>query len=142
MTNTDLLRWLMHNTHEYLGTVTINAGIIHNLISRINTLEELRNSDRDRLNDLRTQVGKEKSATTSDGCQYFFKIANQYCTARGPHDTHTTEPQAKTAIGQWRVGSKVGRTIYLDNKLVGLVDTIELATQIVNTMNGANHLWK
>lgn len=37
----------------------------------------------------------------------------------------------------WRVGRKVGRTLYLDDKLVGVVDTPELAVQIVEVMNRA-----
>jgi hypothetical protein len=36
---------------------------------------------------------------------------------------------------RWRVGRKLGRTLYLNNKLVGLVDTPELAMAIVAAMN-------
>lgn len=37
----------------------------------------------------------------------------------------------------WRVGRKVGRTLYVDDKLVGMVDTPEIAAQIAAAMN--NH---
>jgi hypothetical protein len=33
------------------------------------------------------------------------------------------------------VGTKLGRTIYLDDKVVGIVDTVELAVEIVAAMN-------
>jgi len=36
----------------------------------------------------------------------------------------------------WRVGRKVGRTIYLDGKLVGVMDTPELARQVVAALRG------
>lgn len=35
----------------------------------------------------------------------------------------------------WRVGRKLGRTIYKDDAIVGLVDTPELAAEIVARMN-------
>ncbi len=36
---------------------------------------------------------------------------------------------------RWRVGGKLGRTLYRDGQLVGLVDTREIAAEIVETMN-------
>jgi hypothetical protein len=36
----------------------------------------------------------------------------------------------------WRVGRKLGRTLYRDEVLVGIVDTPEIAAEIVATMNG------
>lgn len=38
---------------------------------------------------------------------------------------------------RWRVGRKLGRTIYRDWVCVGMVDTPELAAEIVAAMNGA-----
>ena len=38
-------------------------------------------------------------------------------------------------MATWRVGRKLGRTIYKDDVCVGMVDTSELATEIVNRMN-------
>jgi hypothetical protein len=35
----------------------------------------------------------------------------------------------------WRVGRKLGRTLYRDEVLVGMVDTPEIATAIVDAMN-------
>lgn len=35
----------------------------------------------------------------------------------------------------WRRGTKVGRTIYLDGKLVGLMDTPELAKRVIEALN-------
>lgn len=35
----------------------------------------------------------------------------------------------------WRCGRKVGRTLYKDGQLVGLLDTREMAAQVVATMN-------
>lgn len=43
-------------------------------------------------------------------------------------------------MGEWRAGRSVGRTLYLDDKLVGLVDTAELAAEIVETMNRVGQL--
>lgn len=40
------------------------------------------------------------------------------------------------AMATWRVGRKLGRTLYKDDACVGMVDTPELATLIVETMNG------
>jgi hypothetical protein len=37
---------------------------------------------------------------------------------------------------RWRVGRKLGRTLYLDGKIVGMMDTRELAAWIVKVMNG------
>jgi hypothetical protein len=36
---------------------------------------------------------------------------------------------------RWRVGRKLGRTLYLDGQCVGMVDTPTLATSIVVAMN-------
>lgn len=36
---------------------------------------------------------------------------------------------------RWRQGAKVGRTLYRDGVLVGLVDSPELAAEIVAAMN-------
>ncbi len=36
----------------------------------------------------------------------------------------------------WRVGRKVGRTVYVDDVLVGIMDTPELAAEVVAAMNG------
>jgi hypothetical protein len=38
----------------------------------------------------------------------------------------------------WRVGTKLGRTLYVDDKLVGMLDTPELAETVVRTIN----LWR
>jgi hypothetical protein len=35
----------------------------------------------------------------------------------------------------WRVGRRLGRTLYLDDECVGMVDTPEIAARIVETMN-------
>lgn len=37
----------------------------------------------------------------------------------------------------WRVGTKLGRTLYENDRVVGMVDTPEIAARIVNTMNAA-----
>jgi hypothetical protein len=37
----------------------------------------------------------------------------------------------------WRVGTKLGRTLYRDEVFVGVVDTPEIAAEIVAAMNGA-----
>lgn len=41
---------------------------------------------------------------------------------------------------RWRVGGKLKRTLYRDEQLVGLVDTPELAAEIVETMNRVGRL--
>jgi hypothetical protein len=38
---------------------------------------------------------------------------------------------------RWRVGQKLGRTLYKNNHCVGMVDSPELAAEIVACMNGA-----
>lgn len=48
----------------------------------------------------------------------------------------TVEKPAKDPSGQWRTGAKVGRTLYLDDKLVGMLDTAELAQEVARMMNG------
>jgi hypothetical protein len=37
-------------------------------------------------------------------------------------------------MATWRVGRKLGRTLYKDDQCVGMVDTLELAAEIVGTM--------
>jgi hypothetical protein len=48
-------------------------------------------------------------------------------------------------VSLWRVGRSLGRTLYRDEALVGMVDTPELAREIVDAMNGAlslgSELW-
>jgi hypothetical protein len=41
----------------------------------------------------------------------------------------------------WRVGQKLGRTLYRDDKLVGMVDDAETSAAIVARMNGAPVAW-
>ncbi len=36
----------------------------------------------------------------------------------------------------WRVGTKLGRTLYRNNICIGMVDTAEIAQEIVDAMNG------
>jgi hypothetical protein len=36
---------------------------------------------------------------------------------------------------RWRVGRSVGRTIYIGDELIGLMDTPELAQQVVEAVN-------
>lgn len=38
---------------------------------------------------------------------------------------------------RWRVGRTVGRTIYVGDRLIGLMDTPELAQQVVEAVNAA-----
>ena len=38
---------------------------------------------------------------------------------------------------RWRVGRTLGRTLYRDGRCVGMVDTPELAAEIVAALNGA-----
>lgn len=40
--------------------------------------------------------------------------------------------------GTWRTGRKLGRTIYIGDTLVGMVDTVEIAAEIVEAMNRPN----
>jgi hypothetical protein len=39
---------------------------------------------------------------------------------------------------KWRVGRKLGRTLYRGDQVVGMVDTPELAADIVAAMNGSD----
>lgn len=36
----------------------------------------------------------------------------------------------------WRQGRKVGRTLYLNGTLIGMVDSTEIAAEVVAAMNG------
>lgn len=45
------------------------------------------------------------------------------------------QPGAATPAGRWRVGHTLGRTIYLDGQVVGLVDTPQYARAIVDALN-------
>jgi hypothetical protein len=38
-------------------------------------------------------------------------------------------------LPRWRVGRKLGRTLYLNDQCVGMVDTPEMAADIVAAMN-------
>lgn len=40
-------------------------------------------------------------------------------------------------MSTWRVGRKVGRTIYDGDALIGVMDTAELAEKVVRAVNGA-----
>lgn len=48
---------------------------------------------------------------------------------------HKEDPVMSATPGTWRVGRRLGRTIYRDDQLVGLLDTVELAEQVVAAMN-------
>lgn len=50
-------------------------------------------------------------------------------------DTSSETLQQELKARHWRVGSKVGRTLYLNDKLVGMMDTPELATLAVEALN-------
>jgi hypothetical protein len=41
-------------------------------------------------------------------------------------------------MAEWRVGGKLKRTLYRDDQLVGLVDTGEIAAEIVEALNAQN----
>lgn len=47
------------------------------------------------------------------------------------------EPAPTSAEPTWRVGRKLGRTLYRDGECVGMVDTAPMAEAIVEAMNGA-----
>lgn len=47
-----------------------------------------------------------------------------------------------TKPGRWRVGRKLGRTLYIGDRCIGIVDTPELAAEIVEGVNANNpRLW-
>lgn len=43
-------------------------------------------------------------------------------------------------MAEWRAGRTVGRTIYRDDVLVGLMDTPELAAEVVAALNGPTRM--
>jgi hypothetical protein len=47
----------------------------------------------------------------------------------------TVRAKENEAMATWRVGRKLGRTLYKDDQCVGMVDTPELAAEIVRAMN-------
>jgi hypothetical protein len=57
-------------------------------------------------------------------------------TAKEIHMDDASTP-ATPESGRWRVGRHLGRTLYIDDQVVGMVDTVELAAAIVDAMNGA-----
>lgn len=99
MTNEELVRWVRDRIDMYLGTVSIDATIVIGLIEQIDTLRELKKLYEVKIEELERQglVHKDKSTLTIDdprrSCQYYFKDAHQYCTMKGPHNEHTTQPQ-------------------------------------------------
>lgn len=44
------------------------------------------------------------------------------------------------AVSEWRVGTKVGRTLYRDDVLVGLMDSPELAAEVVAALRAVDRL--
>lgn len=46
-------------------------------------------------------------------------------------------PPEVTEAPAWRVGRKVGRTVYIGDELVGVMDSPELASQVVSAVNAA-----
>jgi len=48
--------------------------------------------------------------------------------------TELKQPYMVDVTGDWRVGSKVGRTVYIDDQLVGVMDTPELAAFVVRAV--------
>ena len=48
-------------------------------------------------------------------------------------DEDATEERAES--GRWRTGTKLGRTLYLDDVCIGMVDSPRLADRIVERMN-------
>lgn len=42
---------------------------------------------------------------------------------------------ADSYVSRWRVGRTIGRTLYIGDKCIGMVDTPELAAAIVEAMN-------
>lgn len=55
--------------------------------------------------------------------------------------TPFTAPEpVDTANSRWRVGTKLGRTLYIGDQVIGMVDTPELAAQIVDAVNRVNEL--
>lgn len=50
-----------------------------------------------------------------------------------------TTPKPNPGEFPWRVGTKVGRTIYdVNDVLIGVMDTPELATRVVEAVNGTD----
>lgn len=49
----------------------------------------------------------------------------------------TAPPNLTRALDRWRVGRKLGRTVYCCDTLVGMMDAPELAQEIVDVMNHA-----
>lgn len=60
-----------------------------------------------------------------------------YCLSCGA--VHSATPAAEPVEREgWRTGRKVGRTLYLDGSLVGLMDTPELAAKVVGALNAVS----
>lgn len=62
----------------------------------------------------------------------------QMLTAKWPAEVRERVQAARDAGDwrpPWRVGRKLGRTLYLNNVCVGMIDTAELAAEIVASMN-------
>lgn len=49
-------------------------------------------------------------------------------------EAQPADPPQRT--GAWRVGKKNGRTLYVDDNLVGMVDNPRIAKRIIDAMNG------
>lgn len=55
--------------------------------------------------------------------------------SRIPESGNSKEGEAKPDNDKWRVGRKLGRTLYIGDRFIGSVDTRELASQIVEAVN-------
>jgi hypothetical protein len=58
------------------------------------------------------------------------------CLDCGKQQGTGTATDAGEPTGKWRAGRKVGRTLYLNDALMGVLDTPELAAQVVAALNG------
>ena len=77
-------------------------------------------------------IGEQECAVNLGG--------DSYVPCRKPKsDPVHVQPGAgsEPAVEPWRVGRKVGRTLYRGDALIGLMDTRELAAQVVEAVNAA-----
>lgn len=62
--------------------------------------------------------------------QYLRDLFSQY-----EAELRATPPTNPVSTEKWRVGRKLGRTLYIGDRFIGSVDTPELASQIVEAVN-------
>ena len=106
------------------------------VLERVARLEELAQfpkllAENDALLQKMAAAGPEGEAACTRHGQYRCPA----CAAGMVEEAQPPSPAESKGSGQWRAGRSIGRTLYIGDKCIGMVDTPELAAAIVEAMN-------